>query len=217
MTDTQIVYPRELVGKHVASTVARLQGQLLDRDGAGRSNAVGELARLRRARADDPGDPRVWDLILEGVPAGLTGHGDEPTRAERAIHAALVLFALHVQSATGKRHVAGRRLGLAVRELADKDTNPEPVTKRFQAFATATTWSQRLYHLRGLVSLLRSHDVPLDYGSLAADLYVAQTPDGLHRIRLQWGRDFHHVTTPSKHDSPATSPKNAPATETREN
>ena len=217
MTETQTASARDLVGKHVAGTAVRLQAQLLDRDGFGRSDAVGELSRLRRARADDPGDPRVWDLTLGGVPTGLTGHRDGPSNAERAIHAALVLFALHAQSAKGRRHVAGRRLGLAVRDLANKQANVEPVTKRFQAFATATTWSQRLYHLRGLVSLMRAHDIPLDYGSLASDLYVAQTPDGLRRIRLQWGRDFHHVNTPSQPHGPSTSPDISPATETMEN
>lgn len=219
MTDTKEPTRRELVNKHVATRVSRLQSQLLERDGGGRSTAGGQLARLRRVDANDPGDPRAWELTFEGISPRLTsGPGSDtgPTNAERAIHAAFVLFAIHTQSATRNRHVSGRRLGLAVRELVGDDSTEGPVARRFQAFATASTWRQRLYHLRGLVTLMRSHDIPLDYGSLAVDLYDIQTPQGLARTRLQWGRDFHFLKTPSPDPTAGPTPQGA-ATQNEEN
>lgn len=184
----------QLVRDHVGARVAGLQAGLMGDSPARQSEARAQLAILRRSKADDPSDPAVWPITLGGARPELLGPptGDEPTRAERAVHAALVTFALHMQSARSPRHVLGRRLGSAVRQLAGPEAD-EAVVKRFHTFATATAWPQRLHHLRGLVSLMRSHDVALDYGSLAADLYSAQTTDGLRRVRLQWGRDFHHV------------------------
>ena len=45
--------------------------------------------------------------------------------------------------------------------------------------------------LCGLIQLLRSEDIPLDYVELAGDLYEFQTPDGAARVRLRWGQDFY--------------------------
>lgn len=125
----------------------------------------------------------------------MAGRDYEPSNAERAVHAALVLFAVHSQSATGPRHVAGRRLGLTIGELAGDNRDDGPTAGRYHAFATETTWNQRLHHLRGLVAQLRTNGIPLDYGSLAADLYRQQRPGGLEKVRLRWGRDFHSFKT----------------------
>ena len=48
-----------------------------------------------------------------------------------------------------------------------------------------------MQHLRGLVQLMSSKDIPLDYVSLAGDLYEFQTRDGAARARLRWGQDFY--------------------------
>ena len=201
MSDAVIAKPWELVSHHVSHRVNVLQSQALDRNATGRSAALGQLSELRRSTADDPGDPRVWPSTFEGLPAELAGQDYEPSNAERAIHSALVLFAIHAQSATVPRHVPGRRLGLAIGELAGDNRDDGPTARRFHAFATATTWSQRLHHLRGLVTLLRAHDIPLDYGSLAADLYRLQRPGGIDKVRLRWGRDFHFFKTPTTEEN----------------
>jgi CRISPR system Cascade subunit CasB len=182
---------------HVGARVARLQGSLLERRSHDHALVVAQLARLRRVGVDRPEDPAVWDVVFADIPDGLRGRGEDPSRAERALHAALVLFAIHMQSANGPRHVPGRRLGFAIGDLARRADSKAPaetaVARRFQAFATATGYHQALAHLRGLVSLLRSEGIALDYGALARDLYWMQTSDGLRRARLQWGRDFHFL------------------------
>ncbi len=191
--------------RHVRARVEALQMALLQDDHHAHSATVARLARLRRVDADRPGDPAAWEVAFADLPTELLGRSDEPSRAERAAHAALVLFAAHIQSADGRRHDNGRRLGLAVGALArsavvaQEDYATTAVARRFRAFATATTWAQALGHLRGLISQLRAHDIAMDYGSLAADLYRMQTREGLRRARLQWGRDFHYLTTDDSH------------------
>lgn len=195
----------ELIRDHVAARVGRLQADLLSGNPSRQSTARSDLARLRRARAHDPGDPQVWEITLDDMPTRLMGSdpGSGASHAEEAVHAALVLFAIHAQSATTPRHAQGQRLGTAVRALVGP-TGDDAVTRRFHAFATATSWSQRLWHLRGLVTLMRAHNVPLDYAQLAATLYQTQSPDGLRRARLQWGRDYHRGKHPTQQPTEPT-------------
>ena len=206
----------EALRSHVSARVERLQGALLDRHRPDHSAAVATLARLRRALADSPGDPDVWDVVFADAPEQLLGQGDEASRAERAMHAALVLYAVHAQSADGPRHVRGRRLGLAMGQLARRADQAHyaetAVAKRFRVAATATTRSQSLYHLRGLVTLLRREGIALDYGALAVDLWRNETPEGRRRTRLQWGRDFHRMR-PDQPDAEQTSASASPAPE----
>lgn len=198
------------VEAHVGSRVSGLQHALLDRGHRDHSATIATLARLRRSHPGDVSDPASWSVTFGGTPPALVGRGEEPSRAELAVHAALVLFAGHAQSADGPRHVRGRRLGHAIGDLARAD-NPEAyadgaVARRFRSFATATTWTSAVRHLRGLISLMRSQRIGLDYGVLAADLWRMQDPDGLRKARLQWARDFHHLPSgPSAETPPTTS------------
>ena len=199
MTSTGTVQatPWEVLAEHVGRRAAGFQHTLLETNHPRRSGVVAQLAQLRRADTDDFADPATWNVVFEGLPEELMGRGDAPSRAERALQAALVLLAVHIQSATEPRHVRRRRLGLAVGELArkldgEKDAEGS-VARRFHAMSRATSWPGRLNHLRGLVQLMRAHSVPLDYADLARDLYFIQDPDGLRRTRLRWGRDFHRI------------------------
>lgn len=194
------------VEHYVGARVAGLQNALLDRSHRSHSATVATLARLRRTQPGDVSDSASWDVVFNGMSPELVGRGDNPSPAERAIHAALLLYAGHAQSADGPRHIRGRRLGHAIGDLARADS-PEAyaegaVARRFRAFASATTWVSAVRHLRGLISLMRSHGIGLDYGALAADLYRIQHPEGLRRVRLQWARDFHHIPARPATDSP---------------
>lgn len=110
---------------------------------------------------------------------------------------ALTLYALHQQGAQRSMHADGQRLGMAIWWLARNDADQlktdrlKAVQRRFNAFATARSMPECLHHLRGLIQLLRSKDIPLDYVELAGDLYEFQTPDGAARVRLRWGQDFY--------------------------
>ena len=116
----------------------------------------------------------------------------DSTWAEWAVSGALTLYALHQQGAQRSMQADGQRLGMAIRKLAGNDTDRlKAVQRRFNAFATARSMPECLHHLRGLIQLLRSEDIPLDYVELAGDLYEFQTPDGAARVRLRWGQDFY--------------------------
>ena len=138
-----------------------------------------DLANLRRGIGKAPGEE-------------LMSSTGEPTWAEWAVSGALTLYALHQQGAQRSMQADGQRLGMAIRKLAGNDTDRlKAVQRRFNAFATARSMPECLHHLRGLVQLLRSEDIPLDYVELAGDLYEFQTPDGAARVRLRWGQDFY--------------------------
>ena len=47
------------------------------------------------------------------------------------------------------------------------------------------------YHLRGLVQLFKSKDIPLDYPQLARDIYEFQFPNSRDQVRLRWGQAFY--------------------------
>lgn len=186
---------RAELSSHVGRTAARLQAAYLNSGHPQHSSATAQLARLRRAAPDDTSDPTVWDVVFTDFPESGQGHLDTPTAAEVAAYSALTLFGVHMQGATAPRHVPGQSLGLAIGRLArlGGEEGDGAVARRFQSFATATTYTQRIRHLRNLIALLRSAGAPLglDYGRLVADLYTVQFPGGINRVRLQWGRDFH--------------------------
>lgn len=169
--------------------------------------AVRTLADLRHADAAHAGtDPALWEITLGHLPEDLVGHGASPaTYAERAVHAAVVLYAIHQQSRPSPMHAKAIGLGQAVRMLSARrstSTEWDPGTvSRFQHLCRAQQWAIRIENLRGLVTLMRSEDVPLDYGRLAADLWRLQT-SASDRVLLDWGRQLHHV--PSHDQNPST-------------
>lgn len=189
----------DVLAGYVTSKVVLLQAGYLRDDSA----AAASLAKLRRAVGAQPGaDPGIWSILFDGLPPSLAGRTDEPSRAERAIHAALTLYAIHQQSRQLPMHRDRRSLGLAAGDLArtraaDRLGGPDidpGVLRRFQALGTASTLTETLYHARALITQLRSSDVSLDYGRLAVDLLRLQQPGAGDGIRLSWGRDFYRIS-----------------------
>lgn len=156
------------------------------------------LANLRQGVDRAPGDlPELWGAFLEDLPPELVSKDGRPTQAEWAAYLALTLYALHQQGHDlphENMNRPGEGLGKAVRHLADaqgKTPNEAPVSRRFNALATAEAMPERVHHLRGIVQLLRAEGVPLDYVRLAEDLYWLQVPAIAPRIRLKWGQDYY--------------------------
>mgnify|MGYP004556655915 CR=1 FL=1 len=154
-----------------------------------------DLANLRRGLGKKPGDlPELWGLLFQELPEELMSRTGEPTWAEWAVSGALTLYALHRQGVGRCMHADGQRLGAAVGRLAGGDEERlKVVQRRFNAFATARSMPECMNHLRGLIQLLRSKEIPLDYVDLAGDLYEFQMPGGAARVRLRWGQDFYRT------------------------
>lgn len=192
---------RDLVG----SQVARIIGVIGPTNTRARGD-VATMARLRRADpADVGGDPLLWAVTFEGLAEELYGSDGDPSYAERAIYAGLILYAIHQQSSTVSVHTADVPFGCAVRDLAKaKSADDEPhagVVTRFQSAALADSFRQRTYFLRQLMAMMRTLDRPLpfNHAGLAADLYAAQFPGGDQQVRLRWGRDFYRASTKTAH------------------
>lgn len=183
-------------GDFVSSRIYQLGGA-----DPGRMNpmARGVLAQLRTAASAEPGTaPAVWSITLDGLPDDVPEAQRE--RIEAAVHVALTQYAIHQQGKATPMHQKGQPFGLAVRKLAslgvgDKDVHETPVYSRFMAMAQATTLPGLLAHSRGLISQLRSHDIPFDYGTYANDIYWFLTPGFAADVHRRWGRDFHRLTS----------------------
>lgn len=166
--------------------------------GGNEALARSSLARLRRGIGKAPGSMAdLWGETMQGLPQPLAGQGDAPSYGEWATYLALTLFALHQQSKDLQQksmHLDGQKLGLAVRALVHSADDEARIKRRFDQVVTAETPQEAAHHLRGIIQLLRADEVPLDYGALAADLYLLQLPQARDGVRLQWGRDFYTQT-----------------------
>lgn len=173
----------------------------------GDSTARADLAHFRQASGKPLGStPETWSVFKGGFPEQLLGRGEGPNYAERAVFHAITLYALHQQSKTDRpmhlipeadEHGKQPRLGIgeAVRRIANP-SNPDEskaILRRFNAITTAQTFEALVYHLRGLVQLLRTESIPLDYGLLAADLYRLQFPEARQSVHLNWARQLYRV------------------------
>ncbi len=200
--------PRSELCDYVAGVVAGLQSRVLrERPDP---EAVGALARLRRGIGREPGSDYSLERYLF-VPEGLIPFipPDGPADAEYAVHDAVTLYALHQQSQRRPMHLYGNGLGAAVAILVSRSDGPEGVRRRFTALGTASTYPESIYHLRSLTTMLRTHEVPLDYGLLADDLLTLRKPYGAAGVRAAWGREFFRHrpddepdSTPSTSDAP---------------
>ena len=155
------------------------------------SRAKAACAKLRRAVGKHPNaTPDIWDITLTGAPKKWDSRDGQPSREEAAVHAALTLYALHSQSKDTGMNKEGVSFGEAVAKLRDND-NEESVKRRFNAVATSVDFTELAYHARGIISLLRSKGIEMDYPRFAADLFWFQFPEYADSVRLRWGRDFY--------------------------
>lgn len=153
------------------------------------------LAKLRRGIGKTPGSsPDIWEDTIGRLPESLQGEYNKPNYAEWASHLAITFFAFHQQSLDIKdkqMHKEGETLGRAVRKLVTSPEDEARIKRRFDQVATADSQEELAHHLRGLISLLRAGEIPLDYAALARDLYLYQIEEARDGVRLRWGRDFY--------------------------
>lgn len=157
------------------------------------------LAKLRRGIGKKPGSlPDIWEFALENLPEEFFSRTDEPTHAEWAAHMAITLFALHQQGKNPRENpmsVLGEPLGSAVRMLKIRrgESAEQAIKRRFDAVVTSDSPEELAHHLRGLIQLLKSEGIPLDYPQLAKDLFQFQKPESRDSVRLRWGQDYYKI------------------------
>ena len=169
----------------------RIQNFLKEKDtGGGKAH----LANLRRGVGKIPGEmPELWGVFLESIPERWMRKDGIPSKEEWAIYISLTMFALHQQGHECSMHLEGESLGKAVKKLVDYtlEGDEERVLRRFHPLVTATDMLEASHHLRGLIQLLRSKEIALDYGQLAEDLVYFQFIDRKKKVQLRWGQDFY--------------------------
>ena len=164
------------------------------------------LARMRRGVGKHPGStPELWEMTLDGLPEQFAGKGRmiKPTHGEFAVYTALTLFALHQQGYNANKELMSKNkfdFGRAARRIAENDEDLKRIKRRFDAAVTSESMEEISNHLRGLVQLLRSKKIPMDYPQLAEDLFWFF--DVRHRddVRLKWGRDFYRYREENEND-----------------
>lgn len=177
--------------------------------------AVAGRAHLRSALGKEVGSvPAIWSYTMEtNETDGYIGLSDTPTRGERAVHTALTLWALHQGSSSRPMHRKWERprsIGGTVRHLAhsqagaDKKAEEHPVYQRLCAMIAAPTYEALEIHARGMVNLLKSAEVPMDYSRFASDLYKWQDPKLRPSVVRNWGRDFARKPDRGDTDSPSS-------------
>lgn len=158
------------------------------------------LAKMRRGIGRLPGElPELWSLIM----------GDVNECFETALFHALTLFAWHQQGQDREEpmHKTGMSMGKAAAylvfrdESGDKKAAEERVIKRFSIITSSCDTIELFNHVKGMVSLLRSKDIPLDYGDLANAFYQSSDRDALAKIYLRWGRDFYGELNKNKKET----------------
>jgi CRISPR system Cascade subunit CasB len=163
--------------------------------------AGAELAVLRKGIGRDVGD--VWQMSRHYRSVTKGGGTSNRLAAE---HAALSLFAVHQQSQTSPMHSAGTGLGTAARRLhtpaekarateasqqpAEGKFSEEAINRRMGQIATSSSVTELVAHLRGLVTMLRTIQQPLDYTRLRQQIERWHYPDARTGIRAQWGSQF---------------------------
>ncbi len=180
----------ELVRKYVKHKIELLQR------GLEKSSGKAEFALLRRGIGKQPGElPSLWGMLLEQMPEELQGQGKQPSRGEWAVYIALTLYALHQQGQAGSMNHPGMTLGRALHAMvpAGNQDAEERILRRFNQMATSSDMEELSQHLRGIVELLRSKGIPLDYVDLAGELYNYQLLDYQNTVRLKWGREYYYV------------------------
>lgn len=155
-------------GGKIAGFTTKKLAQLQEQRGEASFRST--LAHLRRGAGCTPGEmPQLWGFFLDGMPEEWMGKR-EPSRAEWAIYTALTLFALHQQGKdpeTEWMSRPGAPLGKAVAGLIGAAEEESRVVRRFHALATSADIEELSHHMRGMIQLLRSKNIPLDYPALA--------------------------------------------------
>lgn len=153
-----------------------------------------ETAQLRKGIDKPAGSvPELWRYYAVAITDWEAATGAMPP-ALLAEHAALTLFGIHQQSQSTSMHKHGEHIGTALRKLRASDQfahNPEALDRRVNAAATATSATELVFHLRGLVTLLRGQQLPIDYTALVEDIAGWQNPESRARARRRWGANYY--------------------------
>ncbi|AND79551.1 type I-E CRISPR-associated protein Cse2/CasB [Streptococcus pantholopis] len=178
----------------VASTTSKILIKLSKQKNTSSGKAM--LARLRQSIGKPISETvAVWPILFEDLPEEFLGCNGHTSYEEWAILTTLQLYALHQQSLSYSV-LAGdenkyQNIGCSFRQLRQgEDTTA--LDRRFNVTTTSSTFEELVYHLRHLITLLKSKspETKVAYAKLSEDLYWFLR-GYQERVRLSWARDYY--------------------------
>ena len=174
------------------------------------TRAGSDMAKIRRGMGRAAGDvPEMWPYYQVVIPDHAAAAGTRRTPELDAEHAALTLFAVHQQSQSTPMHKDKEHIGTALLKLRGSKqfaANPQALDERVNAAATASSVTELVHHLKGLVTLLRGQQLPFDYTLLVHDLADWRWASSRTRIRRQWGAHYFAWNRADDEDNPEPEP-----------
>lgn len=178
------------------------------------SDTKADLAVLRNFASKRPFDSlEPWPIILDGNEekvnillsdfiynknSRLSGF----TRGQIALYYSLIFFAVHQQGMDNiSMHQPGVSLGTALNSMVYKTgADPESIKdekkkvyRRLKSIAGKKDLFMQMTDLRGIIGLLHSNNIGLDYVRLTNDLFWIQFPDHKNKTLIQWINDFNRT------------------------
>lgn len=179
---------KEDVYKVTARILAKLKAQ--EESSSGKA----ALAALRHSIGKPLGDAKdIWPLILENMPEGFLSHSGSETKEERAIYAALQLYAVQRQGNRGRVATETvQNIGEALQNIR-KGVGQESLDRRFVATLSATSFTALVYQLRQLMKLAKAKGaLPVNFAALAKDFYWYQM-GAREKICLRWAEAYYKM------------------------
>lgn len=165
------------------------------------SEGKATLARLRHTVGKPIHEAREsWPILFEHLPEEFLSQYHEASCEEIAILTVIQIYALHQQGIVSQsvfyeNATKYQNIGYSLKLLRQIE-DAVAVDRRFNTMITASTVEELVYHLRHLISLLKSRfaTTKIDYARLAEDLYWFMR-DNQESVRLKWARQYYKRTT----------------------
>lgn len=162
------------------------------------------LACLRRGVGKEIGTmPNLLGFVLPEQE--ISNYPRQEGQIERALYTALTLYAFHQQGIercmsdglTDEDTAVSNRnsFGYAAGRLFRASESEAGVQRRFNQVLTANDLTELSVHIRGIISLMKRHNITIDYPQFALDLYHFQQPAWRRKIVLSWGKDYYMEDT----------------------
>lgn len=158
------------------------------------------LACLRRGIGKEIGTmPNLLGFVLPEQE--ISNYPRQEEQIERALYTALTLYAFHQQGIercmsdglTDEDTAVSNRnsFGYAAGKLFRASESEAGVQRRFNQVLTANSLTELSVHARGIIGLMKKHNITIDYPQFALDLYRFQQLDCHRKIVLNWGKDYY--------------------------
>ncbi len=137
----------------------------------------------------------VWPILFEYLPEDYLGTGKNISYEEQSIITAISLYALHQQGVSSSVLMEGedgyKNMGYSLKNMRKGD-DIKSTDRRFNAMITSSSFDELTYHLRHMISLLKSRnpEAKVNYAKLAEDLYWFLKGSD-ESLRLAWSREYY--------------------------